>query len=165
MDVRWFHGVDPNRLILSGQVLAEAGRGDATYQRAAAVVAASHPLPFGLAGAVEAGAGSAWGDPVLQRTFFIGGSSTLRGFDGEAIHGASFWRGRAEVATGFAGARLVAFGDAGWAGSRDEFTLNDPFVSVGLGSSLLDGIVRFDLARAVRRGSSWKVHLYLDGLF
>jgi hypothetical protein len=164
-DLRWFRGVDPNGLILSGQILAEAGVGDARYQRAAVTVAASHPLPMGLAGAVEVGAGALRGDALLQRDFFIGGSSTLRGFKGESVYGPSFWRGRAELATGFAGARVVAFGDAGWAGPRTDFSLNDPWASIGLGSSLLDGLVRFDVARGVRRGSAWMVHLYLDGLF
>ncbi|HKJ02345.1 MAG TPA: hypothetical protein VJ997_07820, partial [Longimicrobiales bacterium] len=164
-DFRWFHGIDPNKLILSGQMLAEAGAGDARYQRAAVTVAASHPLPLGLAGALEVGAGALWGDVLLQREFFIGGAPTLRGFGDESIHGASFWRSRAELASGFAGARVVAFSDLAWAGPRTDFTLDDPFVSVGVGSSLLDGLLRFDLARAVRRGSAWRLHLYLDGLF
>jgi hypothetical protein len=36
---------------------------------------------------------------------------------------------------------------------------------VGIGVSFLDGIARFDVARAVRGSDRWKVHLYLDGLF
>jgi len=164
-EFRWFHGSDPNGLIVSGQLLGEAAVGGTTYQRGAASFALSHPLPLGLAGAVEVGAGSVWGDAPIQREFFIGGASTLRGFDNESLYGPSFWRGRAELASGFAGARIVAFGDAGWAGSRSDFSLSDPWVAVGLGSSLLDGLVRFDLARGVRRGSEWKLHLYLDGLF
>lgn len=164
-ELRWFSGVDPNALILTGEWLGEVATGDATYGRSALSLSASHPLPFGLAGAVEVGGGGVWGDVLLQRTFFIGGARTLRGFDGNATSGTSFWRARAEVASGFAGARVGFFADAGWAGPRDAFTLEDPFVSVGAGSSLLDGLVRFDVARGVRRGSSWKVHLYLDGLF
>ncbi|HSG07455.1 MAG TPA: hypothetical protein VLA36_03790 [Longimicrobiales bacterium] len=164
-NLRWFRGGDPNAFIVSGQVLAEATVGPTRYRRAAATLAASHPLPGGLVGAVEFGGGALWGQAPLQRNFFIGGGSTLRGFDNESLYGPSFWRGRAELATGFAGARVVMFGDAGWAGSRDDFTLSDPWASVGFGSSFLDGLLRFDVARAVRRGSDWKVHLYLDGLF
>jgi len=111
------------------------------------------------------GAGALWGDGPLQREFFIGGAATLRGVDNESIRGASFWRGRAELGSGFAGARVVVFGDAGWAGPREDFSVSDPWVAVGLGGSLLDGLVRVDLARGVRRGTQWKVHLYLDGLF
>lgn len=164
-EVRWFSGVDPNGLIVTGEVLGEAATGDATYQRAALTLSATNPLPGGLAAAVEVGGGALLGDELVQRAFFLGGSRTLRGFDESSAHGASFWRARAEVATGFTGARVGLFTDAGWAGPRDAFTLDDPMVSVGLGSSLLDGLVRFDVARGVRRGSAWKVLLYLDGLF
>lgn len=164
-ELRWFSGVDPNGLIITGEWLGEVATGDATYGRSALSLSASHPLPFGLAGAIEVGGGGLWGDALVQRTFFVGGARTLRGFDGNTASGTSFWRARAEVATGFAGARIGFFGDAGWAGPRDAFTLDDPFLSLGAGSSLLDGLLRFDVARGVRRGSGWKVHLYLDGLF
>lgn len=164
MALRWFSSVDPHGLILSGQLLGEAVGGDARYQRAAATVAASHPLPAGLAGAVEIGAGALWGDDILQRNFFLGGSGTLRGFEGMSVSGTSFWRSRAELATGFAGARLMLFGDAAWAGPRADFAFNDPYASVGVGTSLLDGLIRFDVARGVRRGSRWRLHFYLDGI-
>ncbi len=163
--LRWFRGQDPNELILTGQLLGEVAIGDADYRRGAVTLAASHPLFFGLAAAVEAGAGSLLGDELPQRAFLLGGASTLRGFDDSAVRGSSFWRGRAEVASAFAGARVVLFGDAGWAGPRSAFIFDDPLVAVGVGTSLLDGLVRLDLARGVRRGSEWHLHLYLDGLF
>lgn len=161
----WFSGIDPGGLILTGRVMAEAAGGDATVQRAAASLSASHPLPFGLAGAVEVGGGASWRDDPLQAGFFLGGASTLRGLNANQVHGPSFWRARAEIATGFAGARIGTFTDLGWVGAREDFTLDDPFASVGLGASLLDGLFRMDVARAVRRESRWKLHLYLDGLF
>ncbi len=161
----WFSGIDPNGLILTGQFALEAAGGDATYQRVTTALSATHPLPFGLAGAVEVGAGALFGDDPVQRQIFLGGAETLRGFDTDAFHGQSAWNARAEIATGFAGARIGLFGDAGWAGPRAQFALGDPYVSVGIGTSLLDGLLRADLARAVRRGSEWKLHLYLDGLF
>jgi hypothetical protein len=34
--------------------------------------------------------------------------------------------------------------------------------SAGLGVSLFDGLVRFDLARALKAGSGWRATLYLD---
>jgi hypothetical protein len=161
----WFHGLDPNGLIVTGTLLGEAAEGDASYRRAAATLSLSHPLVLGLAGAAEVGAGAMWGDEPIQRQFFLGGSSTLRGFDTNQIRGPAFWRARAEIASGFVGARIALFSDAAWAGPRDAMVFDDPFVSTGVGASFLDGLVRLDLARGVRRGSDWKLHLYLDGLF
>ncbi|MCG6957107.1 MAG: BamA/TamA family outer membrane protein [Gemmatimonadetes bacterium] len=163
--VSWFSGIDPHGLIATGQLVAEAAGGDVAYQRAALSLSVSHPLFFGLAGALEAGAGALWGDEPIQENFFLGGSSTLRGFDAYEVHGASFWRARAELATGFAGARLGVFSDAGWVGPKRSFGLQDPMVSVGVGASLLDGLFRIDVSHAVRRGSRYKLNLYLDGLF
>lgn len=165
VSLRWFRGQDPNGLILTGQVLGEVATGDGEYQRGAVTVSASHPLFFGLAGAVEAGAGTLLGDVLPQREFLLGGYTTLRGFDESAVAGPAFWRARAEVASGFAGARVGLFADAGWAGSRSAFALDDPFASVGVGTSLLDGLIRLDLAHGIRRGDAWRLHLYFDGLF
>jgi len=161
----WFSGIDPNGLILTGQLALEAAGGDATYQRVTTALSATHPLPFGLAGAMEVGAGAIFGDDPVQRQIFVGGAESLRGFDTDAFHGQAAWNARAEIASGFAGARVGLFGDAAWTGPRRAFSLDDPYVSVGVGTSLLDGLLRADLARAVRRGSAWKLHLYLDGLF
>ncbi len=161
----WFSGVDPNGLILTGRLAGEAAGGDAVYQRLSATLSATHPLPLGLAGALEFGAGALWGDDPVQRHLFLGGSASLRGFHTNAFHGSSAWQGRAEIASGFAGARIGLFGDLGWAGPRADFRFDDPAASVGIGVSLLDGLLRADLAHAVRLGSGWKLHLYLDGLF
>lgn len=163
--VRWFSGLDPNGFIAAGTVRLEAAGGDASYRRLEAATSLSHPLPLGLAGALAVGAGATWGQEPLQREFFLGGPASLRGFDMNELHGPSFWRATAELATGFAGARIGLFADAGWAGPRADFAFDDPAVAVGVGTSLLDGIFRADLARAVRGESRWKVHLYLDGLF
>jgi hypothetical protein len=43
-------------------------------------------------------------------------------------------------------------------------TFSGRTASVGIGSSLLDGIVRMDVAKAYY-GSRWKIYFYLDGLF
>jgi len=161
----WFVGTDPSGWVFTGGLAGEAGFGDAQYQKADARLSVSHPLLLGLAGAVEVGAGTSWGTLPVQRSFFLGSSATLRGFHSNEYLGASFWRARGELATDVAAARVSAFSDLGWVGPRASFRLDDPLASVGLGISLLDGLVRLDVARAVRGADRWKAHLYLDGLF
>jgi hypothetical protein len=39
-----------------------------------------------------------------------------------------------------------------------------PLWSAGVGLSALDGLIRFDVARALRSPTDWRVHLYLDAL-
>jgi len=95
----------------------------------------------------------------------MGGAGTLRGFNRNGHRGPTYWRARGELATGLAAARLGIFSDLGWVGEREAFSFDDPLASVGIGLSLLDGLFRADLARAVRGRTGWKVHLYLDGLF
>jgi outer membrane translocation and assembly module TamA len=67
------------------------------------------------------------------------------------------------VANSFPGARLAVFSDAGWAGPRADFRRGKPRVSVGAGVSLLDGLVRFDLAHGLRAPKGWRFDLYFDG--
>lgn len=167
----WYRGIDPDGLILTGGLRAEVGRGDAGYQRIAGRGSLGHPLLLGLDGALELEGGAVWGSDIpVQRSYFLGGTETLRGFNANGLLGESFWRARAELASGFPGARAVLFGDAGWIGPRADFSDRafDPdriLVSAGVGASLLDGLFRVDLARALRGGSGWKVHAYFDGLF
>ncbi len=117
-----------------------------------------------IASAIEAGAGTSWGGPPVQRLYYLGGGSTVRGFHESALVGDAFWYGRAEVATASPAFRLSLFGDAGWAGPKRAFTFEDPWIGVGAGVSLMDGVVRLDLARGVRRGKIWRLYLYLDGV-
>jgi hypothetical protein len=56
----------------------------------------------------------------------------------------------------------VLFSDAGWAGARDGRNFDPPLLSAGVGASFLDGLVRFDVARALRAPTGWRVDLYLD---
>ncbi|HEY0810141.1 MAG TPA: ShlB/FhaC/HecB family hemolysin secretion/activation protein, partial [Longimicrobiales bacterium] len=94
--------------------------------------------------------------------WYIGGAGTVRGYDGGEMIGETFWRARAEIGYGLPAFRLVAFGDAGWAGARDEFSKGKPLLSAGAGLSMLDGLLRFDVARALREPKGWGVVLYFD---
>jgi Omp85 superfamily domain len=151
----------PARLTLGSWVEGQAGtygfgRGQATARLAV-------PSAGRFALALEAAAGTSAGDVPLQGLWYLGGTTTVRGYEGAYLGGESFWRARAEAATPFPAARLVVFGDAGWAGARDAWEWDPPLVSAGVGASVLDGLVRLDLSRALREPTGWRVDLYLDG--
>lgn len=116
--------------------------------------------PFAMA--LEGAAGTTTGDVPVQGLWYLGGPTTVRGYPGALVGGEAFWRARAEVARATPAARLVLFGDAGWAGARDGWDFDPPLLSAGVGASFLDGLVRFDVARALRAPTGWRVDLYLD---
>lgn len=173
--LRLFSGVDPADPIVSGTVWGEAAAGDFDYGRLAASTAVTLPFPGQWTLAAEAGGGTAFGHPPAQRLFYLGGPYTLRAFEPGAVGGEAFWLGRVELGKGFRVARnaygiggstfrVVAFGDAGWAGPRDAFGTEGWSASVGAGFSVMDGILRFDLAHAVRGDDGWFLHIYTDAL-
>jgi len=174
--VRVFSGVDPADPILSATVWAEAAAGDFDYGRAAASTALSTTLIGQWSAGLEVGAGTTFGHPPPQRLYHLGGPYTLRAFDPGAAFGESFWIARAELGRGFrvgetdygvvggSTFRVTAFGDAAWAGDRDAFGTEGWRASVGAGFSIMDGLLRFDIARAVRGAERWQLHIYADGL-
>jgi hypothetical protein len=149
---------------LGGDLALDAATGDFDYGRAAvglrAVIAPGGPV----AGALGLTAGTSTGTIPIQGQFFLGGPATLRGYDGGVIAGASFWAARAEIANSFPAARVSVFTDLGWAGSRADFARGRPLHSVGVGGSFLDGLIRLDLARAVRSPTGWRFYFYFDGI-
>jgi hypothetical protein len=173
--VRAFSGVDPTGPIASGTVWGEAATGDFDYGRLAVSAALATPLLGRLTGGLEIGSGTTFGTPPTQRLYHLGGPGTLRGFEVASASGEAFWMARAELGFGFkvspaeyspiGGAiRVILFGDAVWAGLRDEFGNDDYKIGVGAGASFMDGLLRFDIAHGVRGGDEWRVHIYTDGL-
>jgi outer membrane translocation and assembly module TamA len=137
------------------------------YARASAVLRIAFPLAdatwrVGL----EGGGGTSWGEAPLQRSWFLGGASTLRGYGAATLVGSSFVRGRLEVARVFPNALTVSgFGDAGWAGLREDFDSDDFLFGAGVGTSLLDGLIRFDLSHGLTGPEKrFRVDLYLDAI-
>jgi hypothetical protein len=113
----------------------------------------------------ELGAGTSWGDAPVQRNWFMGGPTTLRGYEASVLSGKSFGRARLEVAKVYTQAfTLSAFGDAGWAGNWDDFVGGDVLYAVGLGGSLLDGLVRLDFSHGLTGPSRFRVDFYLDAI-
>ncbi len=157
-------GADPAGWRGGMEVALEGSTGTFTFARPSATLFGGAPLPAGLVGTVEVGAGTALGEVPVQGLWFLGGPATARGYAGGIVAGEAFWRARAEVGRAAPGARIVAFSDAGWAGARDAWAADPRLLSAGVGASFLDGLVRVDLARALRDPTGWRVDLYLDGL-
>lgn len=150
-------------LELGGETTLEAAAGDYRHAKAAATVRAIVTPRSLLAVAFEASAGTSRGDLPLQSQFYLGGPATLRGYDGAVTAGTAYWRGRLEVGSTFPAVRLTAFGDAGWAGARSDFGSGRALIGSGVGASFLDGLLRMDLARALRAPKGWRFDLYFDG--
>jgi hypothetical protein len=150
--------------VLSGDASLEGSSGTFDFAKAGATARLSFPV-LGRAAGLEVAAGTSRGVVPVQSQWFLGGSATLRGYDGGAIRGEAFWRVRAEAGGRNPAARLVVFGDAGWAGPRSGFGEGRALPAAGVGASLLDGILRFDVARGLRAPGGWRFDFYLDGVF
>jgi hypothetical protein len=136
------------------------------YGRASAILRVAFPVtdPRWRVG-MEAGAGTTWGDAPAQRQWFLGGPRTLRGYEAGVRSGSSFARARLEAARVYTQAvTLSAFGDAGWAGHREHFYNEDILYAVGLGASLLDGLIRMDVSQGLTGPKRFRVDLYVDAI-
>lgn len=148
---------------------ASDGRTGDRYLEAKAVARAAVPLSGGEWSAwrlgAQVGAGTIWGKAPAQRLWHAGGPATLRGHGPAAAFGTSTLLGRLEVARTYHGIGASLFGDAAWAGDRDRFDGRDFLYGVGLGASILDGLLRFDVARGLNGPSpGFRVHLELDAI-
>lgn len=173
----------------------DAGTG--AMLRAQATLRAATPLTAGVRLGAELGGGIVHGtldgatvggamlDAVPpQRLFYLGGASTLRGYGPGTLWGPEMVRGRLELARTFSFGGLAAFGDYARTSSRNGIGgdggtdgtgsgwTNELFAA-GAGLSLLDGLVRLDLAHGIgpRRGwqaeqarRGWRLDLHVDAV-
>ncbi len=164
-------GLDPTGFRWGAWLDVTAETGTYDFVRPGLTLHGGAPLPGRLMGALELGGGTTLGpgdEPESvspQARWFLGGAPTLRGFAAGAFAGRDYARARLEVANDFPGARVALFSDAGWAGDRADFESADVAVSVGVGGSVLDGLVRIDIARAIRPVRQWRADIYFDALF
>ena len=149
---------------LHSELQGDVALGTFDFARARVTTDVTASLPAGVVGGLEVAVGTSAGTVPAQSLWYLGGPGTLRGYDGLAGAGETFWRTRVELATALPVARLVAFSDAGWAGPRAARFRGRALVSVGGGVSLLDGLFRVDLARALRTPVGWRVDLYVNGI-
>lgn len=159
-------GLDPQGFRLFSDVRLEGARGDTgSYGRAAVDLTGSHGIGNGAASITAAG-GSSVGVLPTQRFWFLGGTPTVRGQRPGVAAGDAFWLARAELAYGLSVVRPVLFGDIGWAGDRTRWRdMGQPVSGVGVGTSVMDGLVRFDVARGIHPENAWRVNAYVDARF
>lgn len=158
-------GVDPRGFSLFGDLRLESGSGDFEFGRGALDLTLSRPF-LGLAGSITVGGGSTVGEVPVQRMYFLGGTQTVRGQQAGTMIGDAYWLARAELGTSFPGVRPALFFDLGWAGDRDAWRHpGQPMSGVGVGLSMLGGLVRLDVARGIHPRPRWTLGLSLDARF
>lgn len=145
------------------ELLGDAAGIDSTFARARLTGRALLPVWGGWLG-TEAALGHAWGEAPVQYDWFLGGATTVRGYDGGTMAGASMARARLELTRGTRAFGLALFADAGWAGARGDFDTDDALLGGGIGFSLMEGLLRLDVARAFASPTGWRVHFHLDAL-
>ena len=162
---RGSRGLDPQGFRAHSDFRLELAQRDDGYGRAAMDVTLSRG--FGrYAAAITGGGGASVGDLPVQRLWFLGGSQTVRGQRAGTAAGNAYWLGRAEVGTSFTLARPVVFSDVGWAGDRTAWrNPGQPLSGAGVGVSLLDGMVRFDLSRGIAPRQDVRFDMYLEARF
>jgi hypothetical protein len=159
-------GLNPRGFRFFGSLRGEAATGSFDYGRAMLDATVSHGLVKGIDAALTVGAGSSAGDVPVQRLWYLGGSQTVRGQQAGTQSGDAFWMGRVELGTARVGFRPVVFYDLGWAGDRRDFgDPGRPMSGAGIGASLLDGLIRFDVARGIYPGKKIRANLYVEARF
>ncbi|MBK5187935.1 MAG: hypothetical protein JJD97_06790 [Gemmatimonadaceae bacterium] len=159
-------GLDPNGLRVSLDLKGEGGAGTFDYARASAEATATRGLGAKLDGAITASLGSSVGSVPVQRFWFLGGVATVRGQEPGTQAGDAYWLGRAEIGRSFKGFRPTIFYDLGWAGARDRFARSSqPVSGAGAGVSMMDGLVRFDIAHGIQPNHALRADLYTSARF
>ena len=160
------YGDDPSGWRATTLLRAELGTGTFDYTRGSAEATVSHAIAAKFVGAFTASAGASGGTLPVQRLWYLGGPFTVHGQGPGTAVGDAYWFGRAELGWGTSKLRPILFGDIGWAGDRHEWrNPGRPISGVGVGASVLDGLIRFDLSRGIRPDRGWRADMYLQGSF
>jgi hypothetical protein len=159
-------GLDPSGWRASVDVRAEGAAGDFDYGRGLLDLTVSHGLPYGTELAITASGGGIAGTAPAQRAFQLGGLHTVRGIRPGTLSGSAFWMGRGELALSRRVVKPVVFGDVGWAGDRKNFSAPGRLMSgVGVGASVMDGMIRLDVARGLWPQKAVRVDLSVEARF
>lgn len=159
-------GLDPRGFRANADVRVEGAAGDFEYGRGLLDLTVSHGTPFGTQLAITSSAGGTAGTAPAQRAFQLGGLQTVRGLRPGTMSGNAFWMGRGELALSQGAVKPVLFGDVGWAGDRKSFSSpGRPMSGVGVGASILDGMIRFDVARGLYPQQAFRIDLSVEARF
>ncbi len=159
-------GDDPQGLRVFSDVQLEGAAGSFDYTRAMANVTISHPITHDLDGALTLSGGTSGGTVPTQRLWYLGGFNTVRGQDVGVEVGDEYWLTRAELGLGSVFFKPVVFGDLGWAGDRRDWGSHMvPASGAGVGASLMDGLIRLDIAKGIRPTGGVRAIMYLDARF
>lgn len=158
----WGTGLDGFQM--SADVRGEGAGGDYTYARGAADVTLLHPVSRYLDAAVTGGAGTSAGDVPAQRDWFLGGLRTIRGIAPGQDVGDAYWMAHGEIGLRSSFVRPLVFFDMGWAGDRSDWGREGrPLSGAGIGVSLLDGLIRFDVAHGIAPTHGLRINAYWQG--
>ena len=154
-------GSDPRGTRATGTMKLEGSAGELAFGRGRAEMTITQGLFSRAELTLTGSAGSSTGRLPTQRLWYLGGPYTVRGFAPGAMAGEAFWFGRLEIAQGHPVARPSVFGDLGWAGARGDLLQSKaPISGVGLGMTLVDGMIRLDVARS--SAGKYRLDFYFD---
>lgn len=151
----------PYGLRITGISRVEAATGTFEYLRGSLETTVSDNIGR-AAVALTGSIGSSAGRLPSQRQYQLGGLRTIRGELPGTQGGDAYWFTRAELGTRQGAFRPVVFYDIGWAGSRKSFSSGRAQQGAGVGLGLLDGLLRFDIARGIFPFKGWRSDFYLE---
>jgi hypothetical protein len=171
-------GVGPQQAQWRLQPRIELATGDFDYGKASLIASAAVPLlrgitalgADGLTVGVEVAGGASAGTVPGQAMWYMGGPATVRGYPGASAAGDGYWRARGEFGTSFPIVRVAVFSDVAQTWGRGgwqafDFIEDHPrLLSFGIGTSFLEGLLRVDLARAVRFRPGWRMMVAVDNV-
>ena len=161
------YGANPNGFrVFSDMRIEAATTGDSTFARGALDLTLTGGVRK-LVGALTMSGGGSHGPLPPQRRWYLGGTHTIRGQSPDTAQtGNAYWMTRGELSRTVYGMRPVLFADFGWIGERTKIAeVGRPLSGAGAGFSLLDGLIRFDVARGIHPRKQWRVDLYVDAVF
>jgi hemolysin activation/secretion protein len=148
--------------------LGADGTGDTRLDHATGRLFGQWRQPFfGRAGAtIRVRAGVSTRPNLPQLAYRVGGQGTVRGFSYGIQRGDAFWSAQLDLSPSRRLIRPVLFLDAGQAGRLDSLTRNKVLIGGGIGVSMINGLIRFDLSHPITprpEGSGFQFDVVFGG--